>query len=93
MFTVILITLCGVAVGYLLRNLHWLRHVNITITLTICVMLFVLGISVGENPLIVKHFAHLGGVALAITIAAMLGSAIGGWLVWRYVFKGKEEKA
>lgn len=93
MFTVILITLCGVATGYLLRRLSWLRHVNLTIALTINIMLFVLGISVGENPLIIRNFARLSGVALAITLAALLGSAIGGWLVWRYVFKGKEAQA
>ena len=93
MFTVVLITLCGVGIGYLLRRLQWLRHVSLTITLTISIMLFVLGLSVGGNSLIMHHFIRLGGVALAVTFAAMIGSAIGGWLVWRYVFNGKENKA
>ena len=46
MFIVILIAAFGVAVGYLLRRFSWVQHANQGIHVTICFMLFVLGISV-----------------------------------------------
>lgn len=94
MFSVIMVALCGVVAGFGLRRWKGLRHVNFTITLTICFMLFVLGLSVGENRLIVDNLWTYGGQALMICIAAMTGSALGGWLIWHFVIgKEKEEKA
>ena len=43
MFSLIMIALCGVVVGFGLRRWRALQNVNHTITLTICFMLFVLG--------------------------------------------------
>ena len=91
MYIVVLITLCGVAVGYLLRRLRCLLHVNYTIIATISFMLFVLGVSVGENPLIMRESWRLGGVALLISLAAILGSAVAGWALWRYMLGRKED--
>ena len=87
MFKVVLIALLGVGVGYMLRRLRWLRHVNVTITLTICLMLFVLGVSVGANEVIVRGAWQLGGTALLISVAAILGSAAAGWLVWHFALR------
>lgn len=55
MFSIIMIALCGVVAGFGLRRWKGLQHVNSTITITICFMLFVLGLSVGENRLIVSN--------------------------------------
>lgn len=92
MFSVVMIAFCGVVAGYGLRRWKALQHVNQTITLTICFMLFVLGLSVGQNRMVVTHLGSYGVQALIISLAAMLGSAVGGWLLYRYVFKEKEEK-
>ncbi len=92
MYIVVLIALSGVAVGYVLRRFRFLQRVSVTITLTIAFMLFVLGVSVGENPVIVRGAWRLGGVALAVALAAMLGSALAGWAVWRYVFSDHDGK-
>lgn len=92
MFSVIMVALCGVVAGFGLRRWKGLRHVNFTITLTICFMLFVLGLSVGENSLIVNNLWVYGRQALIISLAAITGSALGGWLIWHYVIGRKEEK-
>ncbi len=42
--------------------------------------------------MVVTHLGSYGVQALIISLAAMLGSAVGGWLLYRYVFKEKEEK-
>ena len=44
--------LAGILAGYSLRMCAFLKKVNLTISCTICLMLFVLGLSVGYNPLI-----------------------------------------
>lgn len=76
MLTVVLITLLGIGIGYVLRrHRRWLRHVDRTIMLTIFVMLFVLGWSVGGNDELVRHLPSCGGQAALIAVAAMVGSA------------------
>lgn len=47
MFSIIFTAILGTAVGYLLRRFRGLQRINISITLTICLMLFFLGVSVG----------------------------------------------
>jgi uncharacterized membrane protein YbjE (DUF340 family) len=87
MFSVILTVIAGIACGYALRRVRFLQYVNHTITLTICFMLFVLGLTVGGNEQLMSHLAHFGGQALLICTASMAGSALAGWAVWRFVFK------
>lgn len=53
MWIILLIVLAGILAGYSLRMCAFLKKVNLTISCTICLMLFVLGLSVGYNPLIV----------------------------------------
>jgi len=92
MFTLIFTALLGVAAGYLLRKVRMLQHVHSTITLTICFMLFVLGLSVGQNSEIISHLMHYGGQALLISVASIGGSVIAAWLLHRYILKGVGEE-
>lgn len=92
MFSIIMIALCGVVAGFGLRRWKGLQHVNSTITITICFMLFVLGLSVGENRLIVSNLWSYGSQALLISLASILGSAISGWALYKYVLKSKQEE-
>ena len=92
MFSIIMIAFCGVVVGFSLRRWRQLQHVNHTISITICFMLFVLGVSVGENRELIHHLGSYGVQALVISLASMVGSALGGWLLYKYFFKKKEVK-
>ena len=92
MFSLIMIALCGVVVGFGLRRWTALQNVNHTITFTICFMLFVLGLSVGENKMIIQHIGSYGLQALLIGVSCMLGSAIGGWALYKYVFKESKKE-
>ena len=47
MFTVIGFMLTGITVGYLFRNIAFLQKTEKTISITIFLLLFLLGISVG----------------------------------------------
>lgn len=91
MFNVVLCTLCGGVIGYLLRNLRVLRHINSTITFTICLMLFTLGLSVGTNHELVANLWNFGAQALLISLVSMIGSMIGAWILYKYVFSKSNE--
>ena len=73
MFIIIGIMLTGMLFGYLLRSkrLTWIHKI---ITFLIWVLLFLLGIDVGGNDIIVKGLHTLGLEALIITLAAVIGA-------------------
>lgn len=91
MFTVIFIAMAGVGVGYALRRIRVLQHVRVSITLTICFMLFVLGLSVGGDAGIMRNLWRYGGQALLISLASTMGSVLLAWVLYRYVL-GRSEK-
>ena len=74
MWIILLIVLAGILAGYSLRMCAFLKKVNLTISCTICLMLFVLGLSVGYNPLIVGNLGSFGGQALLLSVAGITGS-------------------
>lgn len=95
MFIIIGIMLTGMLFGYLLRSkrLTWIHEI---ITFLIWVLLFLLGIDVGGNDIIVKGLHTLGLEALIITLAAVIGSTLFAWGLWYLLYirnRGKETKA
>ena len=86
MFIIIGIMLTGMLVGYLLRNkrLSWIHRI---ITLLIWLLLFLLGIDVGGNEAIIRGLHTIGLEALAITLAAVIGSTLASWGLWHYLHK------
>ncbi len=77
----------GVLVGLLLKQLNFLQKISKTISYTIYLLLFLLGISVGANKEIVSNLANLGGLAFVIALAGVLGSAVMALLVYEFFFK------
>ncbi|MBQ7351195.1 MAG: LysO family transporter [Bacteroides sp.] len=90
MFTVIGIMFIGIGLGYLMRRqvLPWINH---AITCLIWLLLFLLGMEVGQNERIIQSLPTLGVEALAIAIVCVLGSCLAAWGLWRYTHSRKEE--
>lgn len=90
MFTVIGIMFIGIGLGYLLRrqSLSW---INKAITALIWLLLFLLGIEVGQNERIIRSLPTLGVEAFVIAIVCVLGSCVAAWGLWKYVNGRKEE--
>ena len=84
MLIVVSLMLCGIAVGYMLRNKN-MRIVSRIITVLIWLLLFLLGIEVGSNPRIVGGMQTLGIEALVLTIGGAVGTTLCAWLLWIYV--------
>ena len=91
MLIIVAIMLCGIAVGYLLRN--WdTRFISHVITALIWLLLFLLGIEVGSNPRIVMGMHTLGIEALLLTIGGAVGTTLCAWLLWIYVSRKEASK-
>ena len=90
MFTVIGIMFIGIGLGYLLRrqSLPWINKV---ITALIWLLLFLLGIEVGQNERIIRSLPTLGVEAFVIAIVCVLGRCVTAWGLWKYVNGRKEE--
>lgn len=59
MFTVISMMFGGIGIGYLFRNLKFLQNVEKTTSLTIFLLLFILGLSIGSNSLIINNLGEI----------------------------------
>ena len=91
MLIVVSLMLCGIAVGYMLRNKNT-RIVSRIITVLIWLLLFLLGIEVGSNPRIVMGMQTLGIEALVLTIGGAVGTTLCAWLLWIYVSRKEASK-
>lgn len=91
MLIVVSLMLCGIAVGYMLRNKNT-RIVSRIITVLIWLLLFLLGIEVGSNPRIVMGMQTLGIEALLLTIGGSIGTILFSWLLWKYVSRKEASK-
>lgn len=88
-FVIIGLMVSGVAVGYLMRN-RKLSFVHRIITLLIWILLFLLGVEVGNNEAIIKGLHTIGLEALIITLAAVVGSVLGAWGLLGCYFREKD---
>ena len=70
MFKIILVMFSGVAVGYLLRNAKGTERISTSTTVTIILLLFLMGCEIGSD------LSSPGCEALAIAGAAVAGSLV-----------------
>lgn len=87
MFTVLGLIFCGIFAGYILRKVSCLQHLSKGISITIYLLLFFLGISVGANNEVISNLPTLGGNALFISTMAVAGSCIAAKFVYMLFFK------
>lgn len=89
MFIVFGIMVSGIVAGYFLRRIPTITFIGKLITGFIFLLLFTLGLSVGGNDIIVSNLSTIGVQALVITSAAVIGSVLAAWVVYKRFF-GKE---
>ena len=93
MFIVILFIFLGILSGVLCRKLSTRARISLTdvaarwqgriVTLLIWLLLFLLGIEVGSNEMIVRSLPTLGVEALLLSSAATLSCCVLAWMLWR----------
>ena len=91
MLKVVAIMLSGMAVGFLMRKRR-LRVVPHAVTVLIWLLLFFLGVEVGENPQVVGGIRDLGLEALWLAMAGIAGTVLFSWALWKWVCRKKGGK-
>ncbi len=86
MLKIVAIMLSGMAVGFLLRK-RQLRVVPHAVTVLIWLLLFFLGVEVGENPQVINGISSLGLEALWLSLTGIVGTVLFSWALWRWVNK------
>ncbi|WP_080905721.1 LysO family transporter [Parabacteroides sp. Marseille-P3160] len=89
MFIVIGIMFAGVSCGYLFRKRNEFQNLGKVIFYVICLLLFLLGLSVGHNEEIIRNLSTLGLEAFLIAFVATAGSVLAAWGVYSFFFKPK----
>ena len=91
MFTIILMMLGGIALGYICRNrtMGWVKHL---ITGLIWLLLLVLGLEVGSNARVMDSLLTLGGESLLLAVGATLGSVLLAKALWQWVNRVEKRK-
>ncbi|MFP4042501.1 MAG: LysO family transporter [Bacteroidales bacterium] len=78
-------------IGFFIVNKKLIRWVGKLTDVTIFVLLFFLGLSVGANERIVSNFENIGLQAFFLTVAATAGSVGISVLVYHLFFKKKNK--
>lgn len=92
MLKFVAIILSGMAVGFLLRKRR-LRVMPHAVTVLIWLLLFFLGVEVGENPQVIHGLSRLGLEALWLSLAGLAGTILFSWALWRWISSKKGGKA
>ena len=85
MIIVISLRVCGIMLGYAVKERN-LKFVQKLINYAIFLLLFLLGITVGANEDVMNNLDSIGLEALLITLAAIAGSVLCAWGVYRFFF-------
>ncbi len=83
MLKIVAIMLSGMAVGVLMRKRR-LKLVPHAVTVLIWLLLFFLGVEVGENPQVIEGITSLGLEALWLALAGLAGTILLSWALWRW---------
>lgn len=89
MLKIIACMIAGIGIGWLLRR-HQLSFISKAITFVTWALLFSLGAEIGGNEELLMSFGQLGLEAAGVTIAAVAGSVLMAWLLWRYSIREKK---
>lgn len=84
----IIIMLVGGLIGFQFKGKkHITKWFDLTLTIAIYFLLFILGASIGSNKEVFTMLPTLGYQALIITLAALLGSFLLAMLLAKAIFK------
>ncbi|MBP8757896.1 MAG: LysO family transporter [Prevotella sp.] len=92
MFRILFLLFLGIGIGYLMRNLRGVRHVEKTTRLTIFALLFVFGITIGSNHSLLNNIAYFGWQAVVIAVFGIVGSFGASYLFNRVLTKKGKQK-
>lgn len=90
MFNVLILLSVGILIGYLMRNVGFLKHIDKSISATVLVMLFVFGLTIGSDTQLVSNIGRFGAQAVVLALAGVTGSLVMSYLVYWLMFRKKK---
>jgi uncharacterized membrane protein YbjE (DUF340 family) len=92
MLLVIGFLIIGISLGFINRNKKKISpKIDLSINITIYLLLFTLGLKAGSDDAIVSRLHNLGITALIISIFTIVGSVLLAWLTYSLFFKKNKE--
>ena len=91
MWLILGIMTAGIITGLLLKNRIDSKPITFLLNITIYLLLFFMGVSIGTNPEIINNLGQISLKALTIAVAAISGSILIARLLDRIINK-KDEK-
>jgi len=78
----------GIFLGYLLRNVKKIKKkIDFVTTISIYALLFMMGVGVGSNKLIVGNLATIGLDALFLTLGGVVFTILISFLIFKVIYK------
>ena len=78
---ILLVLFTSILIGITLRKYRMVRHRGKTATLTVWLLIFVFGISLGSNKEIVSDFGRMGITAVVVALTGVAGSVLASWVL------------
>lgn len=92
MWIILGILALGALLGFVFRRRNWFHHIDQTISYTIYAMLFLFGITIGQNREVISNIGEFGLQALFLAVMGILGSVLVGWMLVRILQRKEVEK-
>ena len=88
MLEITLVLITGIFFGYSIRkSRYFLKLIDILTSIFMLVLLFSLGLALGNNKTLVSALTGLGLQGFLIAVFKMLGSSVISMIVYKYIFK------
>jgi uncharacterized membrane protein YbjE (DUF340 family) len=81
----------GIIIGFTIQDkTKIVKAIDPMISMAIYALLFLLGISVGTNEIIISNLDTLGAQALLLTLGGVMGSVVLAFFTYKFFFKTKK---
>ena len=92
MTEILIIMFSGIALGFIIRKKRYVIMLFDKLTsFSIYLLLFLLGLSIGNNEIIINQFGRIGINAILLAFSGISGSVMLSYFVYKF-FKRDEEK-
>ena len=85
-----IVLISGITIGYFLRKNKIEKFLNFSTNISIFLLHFFIGVSVGSNEIIIRNLGKIGFDAFILTIAAVIGTVLISFIVYKMYFQKKE---
>ncbi|MCL2154532.1 MAG: LysO family transporter [Leptospirales bacterium] len=91
MIEILIIMFAGIVLGFILRKKKYIIMLFDKLTsLSIYLLLFLLGLSIGNNEIIINQFSQIGINAILLAISGISGSVILSYFAYKFLKKHEE---